>query len=995
MFVIAILGVSVLLQLVAAALAIWLIRTTGKRLAWALIAAAILLMAVRQSATLYYALAGDPLPPPEPKAELVALAISVLMVVGVARMGAFFTGTQRLQDSLEASEAQAQTLYEYNHLMYFAVDTNGIVLDTNRRTVEELGYGREELIGKPVTDLFVEDDLPQAREKLASCLRKPHHPSFLELRKRTKDGSVMWVRETAFPLRTADGATVIHITCKNITKQTLAQEALKRREASLARAQHIAHVGSWEWDIKKNTLAWSDETYRIFGRKPGSGISVERFHKQVHPEDLDHVLAVHDAAFRNKTPYDLEYRIVRTTDGSIRHLHSAGRVEWDAQGHPARLYGSLHDNTERKLAEMAIRKSEARYRMLIETMNDGVAVFDAETRFTYVNGRFAEMMGHSTHKLLGLPAREFVDERNGNILEQQINKRRRGEKEAYELAWRRGDGTEIFTLISPQPIIDESGHFRGSFSVITDITERKQAEDATRQSEEQLRLITDALPVLIGYVDQEQRLRFVNRTNAEWLARPSENILGKTVRELLGDTLYERLKPYHDRAQAGEEVTVEDEFSYPDGKTRQIHMQFLPHFAPDGSVLGYVVLCEDFTERKAAETELFQAQKMQAVGQLTGGVAHDFNNLLTIVIGNLEILKQRIHGLRAGPSRSKPDLDTPIKEIVAAAKRGAALTQRLLAFSRKQPLQPKRVDLNRLIRRMSSLLHHTIGETVEMETVIHAGLWQAIADPVQVENAVLNLVLNARDAMPESGKITIETANVRISNHYAEVHEGIAPGQYVLLAVTDAGTGMSPEVVERAFEPFFTTKVEGGGSGLGLSTVYGFVKQSQGHVKIYSEEGRGTTVKIYLPRAKGGRPNKPQGRKRVPVPRGGGETILVVEDDTGVREVAVAMLEGLGYRVFEAENGPAALAALDREPQVDLMLTDVVMPGGLKADELMREAQTRHPGLKVLFMSGYAENAIIHNGVLDEGVRLLAKPFEEHDLDREIRSLLNGEEEGP
>jgi PAS domain S-box-containing protein len=1252
MFVTAILGLSVLLQFIAAALAIRLIRTTGKRLAWTLIAAAILLMAVRRFVTLYHALAGDPLSSPEPKAELVALVISILMVVGVARMGAFFTGVRRLQNSLGASEEQARALYEYSPLMYFTVDTNGIILDINRCTVEELGYGREELIGKPVTDIFVEDDRPKAREQLASCLYQPHHPSFWELRTRAKDGSVVWVRETAFPLRAADGATVVRIACENITEWKRAEETLKRSEAGLARAQRIAHVGSWDWDIeanrlrwsdetyrifglapesfeatyeaflecihpddrehisravdearyegkpyaidhrivlpdggerivheeaevvygedgeplhmhgtvqditgrvqteraleeselrfqavadhvpgivyrrvlhpdgtisysylsagirhmygldpeaaktdfgqvlsiihpddrprflealhesaaalspldiefrqikpdgaivwirsmaqprhmengevvwdgialdvtenktamealqaserrlseaqqiahvgswewnvKKNILTWSDETYRIFGREPGSDISVERFRKQVHPEDLDHVLAIRDAAFRNETPYDLEYRIIRT-DGSVRHLHSAGKVELDAQKQPIRLYGSVYDITEHKLAEAAVRKSEARYRMLVETMNDGVAIVDTETRFTYVNNRFANMLGRSKDEILGRPAHEFADERNGKALERQINKRRRGETEAYEMAWLRGDGTTIFTLISPQPILDESGHFRGSFGIFTDITERKRAEDEIRRSEEHLRLVTDALPVVISYIDSGLRFRFANKLNEEWLARPRSEIIGRRVRDVINKSSYEKVHPYRKRALSGEEVRFEEKLAWPDGKIRHVQAHYVPHVSPTGSHLGYFSLMEDITERKAAEAELFQAQKMQAVGQLTGGVAHDFNNLLTIVIGNLDILKRRIRRPRAGQPNDKQGLNTQIEEIAAAAKRGAELTQRLLAFSRKQPLQPERVDLNRLTQRMSTLLQRAIGERIKLETVIHAGLWPATADPVQVENAILNLTLNAKDAMPEGGRLTIETANVRIGSHYAEVNEEIAPGQYVLLAVTDTGAGMSPEVVKRAFEPFFTTKIETGGSGLGLSTIYGFVKQSKGHVKIYTEVGKGTTVKIYLPKAKGGKPRKARRQKPATAPHGGGETILVVEDDPSVREVTVVLLEGLGYRVFEAENGPAALAVLERKSQIDLMLADIVMPGGLKADELMRKAQAQHPGLKVLFMSGYTENAIVHNGVLDEGVRLLVKPFEEHDLDREIRSLLNRKEDG-
>jgi PAS domain S-box-containing protein len=394
----------------------------------------------------------------------------------------------------------------------------------------------------------------------------------------------------------------------------------------------------------------------------------------------------------------------------------------------------------------------------------------------------------------------------------------------------------------------------------------------------------------------------------------------------------------------------------------------------------FIATIRDLTDRRATEEQLRQAQKMEAVGELTGGVAHDFNNLLTVVLGNAEMLAEGLEDL--------PRMRVLAETTRDAAQRGAELTRRLLAFSRRQALQPVALDLNRLVLDVEKLLRRTLGEHIEIETVLHGGLWRVHVDPAQLEAALVNLALNARDAMGESGKLTIETANARLDDHYAAAHSEVTPGQYVVATVTDTGTGMPPEVRERAFEPFFTTKEVGKGTGLGLSMVYGFVKQSGGHVKIYSEEGQGTAVKIYLPRVllAAAAPTATTMLERIPT---GSETILVVEDDGPVREYVTIQLGELGYVVHEAEDGPAALRMLEDVERVDLLLTDVVMPGGMNGRQLAERAQALQPGLKVLYTSGYTEDAIIHHGRLDPGVQLLTKPFRKVELARKVRAVLD------
>ncbi len=378
---------------------------------------------------------------------------------------------------------------------------------------------------------------------------------------------------------------------------------------------------------------------------------------------------------------------------------------------------------------------------------------------------------------------------------------------------------------------------------------------------------------------------------------------------------------------------------------------------------------------------LREAQKMQAIGQLTGGIAHDFNNLLQVILGNLEFVRAKLDG--------DAKLQTRIERAAWAAQRGATLTGQLLAFARKQPLAPAAIDLAATMPDLVPLLRRTLGEHIEVRYVESAGLWPAMADPAQLESAVLNLALNARDAMPGGGRLTIELGNKVLDREYARHHAEVVPGDYAMVAVSDTGHGMTPEVAARVFEPFFTTKPDGKGTGLGLAMVFGFVKQSGGHVKIYSEPGHGTTVKIYLPRAIG-QLAAVGGRTAAPVelPRGSA-TILVVEDEAAVREIACAILADLGYRVLDAADGEEALRVFGANAAaVDLLLTDVVLPGKVRGRELSERVQAVRPEVRVLFMSGYTENSIVHHGRLDDGVHLIGKPFKREQLALKVAEVI-------
>ena len=409
---------------------------------------------------------------------------------------------------------------------------------------------------------------------------------------------------------------------------------------------------------------------------------------------------------------------------------------------------------------------------------------------------------------------------------------------------------------------------------------------------------------------------------------------------------------------------------------------------PSGDLRGFAKVVRDITERRQQQEALEQSrialaqlQKMEVIGQLTGGVAHDFNNLLQSILGSIELL-QRPAGL-SDPIRASRLLDMARR----AGERGAALTHRLLAFARRQPLAPQIVDVNKLVGSMSELLHRTLGETIEVETVAAAGLWRTQIDPNQLESAILNLAVNARDAMPRGGKLTIETGNTWLDERYAATHAEVVPGQYVLIAISDSGEGMSEETLAHVFEPFFTTKPEGRGTGLGLAQVHGFVKQSGGHIKLYSELGHGTTVKIYLPRYMQADEPQAVSDHAAANPRDGRESVLLVEDDEDVRLYAAEALETLGYNVFQAAEAQSALRILDEHPGIALLFTDVGLPG-LNGRKLAEEARRRSPSLKILYTTGYASNAVVHNGILDASVELLSKPFTTEALAHKLEQLL-------
>ena len=651
------------------------------------------------------------------------------------------------------------------------------------------------------------------------------------------------------------------------------------------------------------------------------------------------------------------------------------------------------------------RLSERYFTTLLSTAPDAFLALDVHGRLTAFNDAAAELF--SIGDQLGEVALDnFVPESARAELRSLLARTLAGEViRLAELPLRTApDSRGRWIELSLARVPAEIAHDESISGTAREVTERKRLEielrqlnetleaqvaertAALQQSEISMRTVFETSHQNQGLVAPDGSVIYLNKTALDSINGKLEDVVGRPFWDTLWFTgtpgVPEAVREAITRVAAGETATISMVLDMPTGH-RIYDFSMRPVFNEARAVVAMVPEAVEITARVQAEDALRQSQKMEAIGQLTGGIAHDFNNLLTVIGGNMEMVSRRL-GDDADP-RVRRGLEYALK----GTERASVLTQRLLAFSRRQSLDPKPLDIGRLISGMSQLLARSLGETIVIETVASAGLWRVEVDTNQLENTILNLAVNARDAMPSGGKLTIEASNSQIDRSYADIHPEVTPGNYVAIAISDTGTGMSRETHARAFEPFFTTKEVGKGTGLGLSMVYGFVKQSGGHVNIYSELEQGTTIKIYLPRMKGNRVEDQPDAAAVTVPGVGDETILVVEDDDDVRAFTVDSLRELGYRVLESHDGPSALRLLDRQEQpVHLLLTDVVMPE-MSGRELAVAVHARQPDLPVLYTSGYTRNAITNAGRLAPNVDLLAKPFTFADLAAKVREVLD------
>lgn len=633
---------------------------------------------------------------------------------------------------------------------------------------------------------------------------------------------------------------------------------------------------------------------------------------------------------------------------------------------------------------------DERFKDFVDLSREGYWAIGSDLRVTYVNRAMAALVGEDIDDLIGRSMYDFLapsDSAQVKLWEDEGLLRTLGPREGL---MRRSDGSEFWALISSVPVINEDGNEDGSMGVVIDISARKHTEALLREKQEALEaaleintsIINSAFDV-VCVIDKEGRFVSVStRAREVWGYEPDEMIGRAYIDFLLPEFVETSLNQFADfvsgRTPQG---PLESEFRCKDG--RMMPMAASASWNKNHEL--FFVFMHDLTERKRIEARLEEAQRMQAIGQLTGGVAHDFNNLLTVILGNAEVLSERL--------KADERAYRLVEATRLAAERGSDLTSRLLSFARRQALTPVSSDINMLVARMEGLIRRMVDDNIEIEVVLDEQLQPAMVDPMQLETAVLNIVVNARDAMPDGGRLTITTANTRLEAADFANGTDVTPGDYVRIMLSDTGIGMNAEAQARAFEPFFTTKPAGERSGLGLSMVHGFIKQSHGHIQIGSMTGEkaGTSVILYLPVGQAAE----EAMKSAPAVESreeDGELILLVEDNDLVRAYVEGQLESLGYDVITAEDGPSALALLRANTNISLLFTDIIMPGGLNGRELADEARKLHADIKVLFTSGYSDDTLIHEGRVDEGVQLLSKPYRRNELAQRVRMILGGKE---
>jgi PAS domain S-box-containing protein len=691
---------------------------------------------------------------------------------------------------------------------------------------------------------------------------------------------------------------------------------------------------------------------------------------------------------------------------------------------------------EREMAQKLIDADSAAVRAAAIVTAVGAAtpdlIFakDRDGRVTYANPSTLAVIGMTQDELLGKLTSEYNDVREQADLIDANDARimESGVTEIIDETFTGADGQTRLFRSTKTPLLDAEGRVIGLAGVSIDVTADRAAMAQLKASEERFRGLSETVPAFIFITDDNGEITYTNSAFQEYTGKNNDELLGMGwVRTVHRDDRSIPEKAWSKAVGNQQPYAAEYRFRNHNGSFRTFMCRATPLRDPNGAIRQWIGTCSDIqdaidardaleqlnegleakvaartaelqaaietlrvevAEREKAEAQVRQMQKIESIGQLTGGIAHDFNNMLAVVLGSLEIVKRR---MKTDPDKALAG----IEHAEEGAKRAAQLTARLLAFSRQQPLAPEPVNANKLVSGMSELLRQTIGEQIEVETVLAGGLWRTHIDAPQLENAILNLCVNARDAMQADeigggGKLTIETHNCHLDDAYSASNADVAEGQYVLVSVSDSGTGMAPEVIERAFDPFYTTKEVGKGTGLGLSQVFGFVKQSGGHIKIYSELGDGTTVKLYLPRYFGkdevaeiAKANPSEWPTAKP-----GETVLVVEDDAHVRKVSVQLIHDLGYEVIEAAGGAQALERMASDQRIDLVFTDIVMPG-MTGRAMADEAAKLREGVKILYTTGYTRNAVVHNGVLDPGTEFLAKPYTASALAVKLRTVLD------
>jgi PAS domain S-box-containing protein len=911
------------------------------------------------------------------KGEIV-LALSVTIDI---------TKRKKMEEALKASEDRYRRITEaITDYIYIVRIKNGRPFETkhSEACVAVTGFTSREFAEDPYLwiKMVREEDHDLVRKQAEEVLSgKTHEP--IEHRIIRKDGSMRWVESAVVPHYDMNGVLISYDgIVKDITERKLSEENIRKSETRLNEAQHQGKMGDWETDIATNVLSWSDEVYAIFGMNPDRNImiKVDDFISKIHPNDRQRVQNfIKESIDKAYDSWKIEYRIILDS-GEEKHIFVSALVEKNDEGKPVRRRGIVQDITERKQAEEALRISEEKFKALSEQSITGNCLIQ-DGKFIYVNPRLAEIFAFSQDEMIGLTVLDLVVERDRDMVTENIRKRMSGEisSMSYTFSALKKDGSEV-----PMEVYGSVMLYHGRpaiMATLLDITERKKAEDALIASEKKFRDLLENIQLIAVILDLNGNIIFCN----DYLLR----LTGWLRDETIGRSWFDIFLPEDVRGYVksvfraniarGTMLNNENPIVTRQGTLRQIVWNIAVLHDSDGNIAGTASIGIDVTEHRMLEEQLRQAQKMESVGHLAGGIAHDFNNILSAIVGyaHLTLLRMKDNDL----SRVN------IEHILAASGRAASLIQSLLAFSRKQIILLKLVDINEIIYDIKTMLSRIIGEDIDFKADTAVKRLIVKADKSQIEQALMNLATNARDAMPHGGILTISAEEVEIDGRFIQMHQFGEPGRYAVITVADTGVGMDEKTKKNIFEPFFTTKEVGKGTGLGLAMVYGAIKQHNGYINVYSEPGKGTTFKIYLPLT--GSDEQPAEKKGTSTVSSGSETILLVEDEETVRVIMRSLLEESGYRVLEAMDGEDGLRLFkENSEKINLILSDIIMPK-IQGPEMYEEIKKIAPDIKIIFISGYPADFIDQKSFSEKEKDIIDKPVIPDELLRKIREVLD------
>jgi two-component system cell cycle sensor histidine kinase/response regulator CckA len=906
-------------------------------------------------------------------------------------------GRQRAEAAIQRREEQLRQAVKLSKLGIFDHDhlTGRIYASEEHQRIYGVGPDDTFNVSLLLSRIYAGD-----RELVSRAIERAHDPAGdglyeVEHRMVRPDGSIRWLTtraQTFFEGKKSARRAVRTIgAVADITGRRQAEEALRQREEQLRQAVQVSQLGVFDHDHQTDSVYCSLECRQTFNLGPDEHFSLPLIFSRIHDEDRERILKIIEAAHapEGSGAHDMEYRVARP-DGNIRWVAVRAQTYFEGEGsarRAVRTVGAVVDITERRQAEEALRQAEEKYREIFDHAIVGIFQSTPEGRYLSVNQAMSRIQGYGAPKeMIGavsnISQQEYADPERREEFKRQIEEH--GVVRDFEHEFHRKDGSRGWVLVNARAVRNAQGKTLYYEGTDQDITEQKRATDALRESEKRLS-------------DAQRIARMGNWnwdivTNVLYWSDEIYRIFGVQPQQF-GAT-YEAFLSYvhaedrefvdrsvHEAFQGKGSYDIEHRVTRPDGETRTVHSQGNIFRDGNGKAVRMAGTVQDVTENKRLEAQFKQAQKMEAVGRLAGGVAHDFNNLLSVIMGYTDLAEGLI---ASGKTVAVAD---KVAQIRRAAERGASLTKQLLAFSRRQMVHPRILDLNKVVSSSADMLKRLIGEDIATSFKPGENLWLVKVDPGQIEQILMNLTVNARDAMPQGGRIVMETANVTADEHYVSQHAPMNPGAYVMLSFADTGGGIAAENLPLIFEPFFTTKETGKGTGLGLATVYGIVKQNHGHIQAYSEPDQGTIFRIYFPKEEGAETVQPS--REAAAIRRGTETVLLVEDEAHLRGLVAALLEEGGYKVLLAESGAVALALVqDNKEAIDLLLTDVIMPG-MSGVELCKRMQELRPGTRVLCMSGYTGDHLHPYGQFESEKTFLQKPFTNIELLKKLRAILD------